>query len=165
MSGGPPGSDRAEQLYRDHGRVLLAYATSLVVHVSLAEDIVQQVFLKLLKGTVAVPIPERPYLLRAVRNTALNHRRDRMREVALENGGHWLEAPPGRGLEAMAIEAAMRELPTEQREVVVLRVWAGMTYEEIGEVMGCSLNTAASRFRYAKERLRATMVPKETDHA
>lgn len=113
-----------------------------------AEDVLHQVFLALLKGRVLVPERPLPYLLRAVRNTALNYQRDRRREVTLPEEGRWLEAPAGMEHEALALESALRRLPAEQREVVTLRTWAGLTFEEVATVVGCPVNTAASRYRY-----------------
>jgi RNA polymerase sigma-70 factor, ECF subfamily len=159
MTGRPLDATAVGRLYAVHGRVLLAYAASLAEDVPLAEDLLHQVFLSLLTGNVTVPEPALPYLLRAVRNTALNLQRTRRREVALSGDERWLEAPPGRNTEAVAIERALRRLPGQQREVVVLRVWAGMTYEEIGRITGCPANTAASRFRYAREHLRTMLAP------
>ena len=51
------------------------------------------------------------------------------------------------------IEQALRKLPAEQREVIVLKFYHGFTFREIGELTGCSPNTAASRYRYATEAL------------
>jgi RNA polymerase sigma-70 factor (ECF subfamily) len=52
------------------------------------------------------------------------------------------------------IERALAALPLEQREVIALKVDAGLTFAEIAEVTGVSPNTAASRYRYALEKLR-----------
>jgi RNA polymerase sigma-70 factor (ECF subfamily) len=49
--------------------------------------------------------------------------------------------------------SALRKLPTEQAEVVVLKIWEGMTFAEIGEVLELSPNTAASRYQYALAKL------------
>ena len=56
--------------------------------------------------------------------------------------------------EAEAVNAALAALPSEQREVVVLHVYDGMTFRRIGEVLGVPLDTAASRYRYAREKLK-----------
>ena len=47
--------------------------------------------------------------------------------------------------------------PTEQREVIVLKVDAGLTFAELAAVLGISANTAASRYRYALEKLRTAL--------
>ena len=59
--------------------------------------------------------------------------------------------------ERQAIEAALRALPAEQREVVHLKVYEAMTFQQIADLLGLSLNTAASRYRYATEKLRQSL--------
>ena len=51
------------------------------------------------------------------------------------------------------IRMALGRLPENQCEVVVLKIWEGMTFAEIAEVLGKSPNTVASRYRYAMEKL------------
>ena len=53
-----------------------------------------------------------------------------------------------------AIEEALDTLPADQREVVILKVWAGLNFPAIALTLGISANTAASRYRYALEKLR-----------
>ncbi|HMM27389.1 MAG: sigma-70 family RNA polymerase sigma factor [Chloroflexota bacterium] len=53
--------------------------------------------------------------------------------------------------------AAMNQLSPKLREAIVLRFYADCTYKEMGEIMGCSLNTARSRLRLAIEKLRANL--------
>jgi RNA polymerase sigma factor (sigma-70 family) len=57
----------------------------------------------------------------------------------------------------MVIDDALKRLPTEQREVVYLKVFEGMTFQEIADRCEISINTAASRYRYAIEALRRTL--------
>jgi RNA polymerase sigma-70 factor (ECF subfamily) len=63
-------------------------------------------------------------------------------------------APDGRLDLAVDLEAGLAELPAEQREVVMLRVWGELTLEETAELLGSSANTVASRYRYALAKLR-----------
>ena len=57
----------------------------------------------------------------------------------------------------------MTQLPADQREVVVLKIWAALTFTQIGEALGIPLNTAASRYRYALARLE-TSLSEEVTH-
>jgi RNA polymerase sigma-70 factor (ECF subfamily) len=57
--------------------------------------------------------------------------------------------------ERLAVQQAMRALPPEQREVVHMKVFEGMTFQEIADTTDEPLNTVASRYRYALEKLRA----------
>ena len=125
-----------------------------------AEDVVHQVFVKLLAG----PAPRddirsaEAYLRRAVRNECYSWLRARHRD-ALEPrhaGGPSLEpVQPTPQEDRVMLEQALRSLPPEQREVVHLKVFEGLTFAQIGDVTGVSSNTAASRYRYAIEKLGA----------
>jgi RNA polymerase sigma-70 factor (ECF subfamily) len=144
--------NQVRRLYEQHGRALLAYACAFLHEPSQAEDVLHQVFLQLLKdGGTEIASPG--YLFRAVRNRVLNQIRDRSREVALGPEAQWLESPSGSTETALALQSALRVLPEEQREVIVLRVWGQMTFEEVAGVVGVSPNTAASRYRYGLEKL------------
>ncbi len=61
--------------------------------------------------------------------------------------------------DAALIEGALRSLPPEQREVLVLRVWGSLTFAEIAATLGESINTVASRHRYALDALRRQLKP------
>lgn len=122
-----------------------------------AEDVLQETFLALLQMAQPPADPER-YCLRSFRNRALNHRRSFWRRILRElESRRWFERRPG---ETAAERAAMRclaELPMPQREVIVLKIWHQHTFEEIGALLGVSPNTAAGRYRYGLEKLRAGM--------
>jgi RNA polymerase sigma-70 factor (ECF subfamily) len=61
------------------------------------------------------------------------------------------------------VRTALDRLPAEQAEVVVLKIWEEMTFQEIGEVLGESANTAASRYRYAITKLTQSLQPFSED--
>jgi RNA polymerase sigma-70 factor (ECF subfamily) len=112
------------------------------------------VFVKLLVKSVITPDDPRSYLYRAVRNATLNVQRSRSRHVELDSEPAWFEGSSGNTGEGLAVEAALKELPNEQRDVIVLRIWGGMTLEEAAAVLEIPANTAASRYRYGLARLR-----------
>ncbi len=62
-----------------------------------------------------------------------------------------------------ALAVALEALPAEQKAVLVLKVWEGLTFAEIAEVLDISANTAASRYRYALDKLRAGLRPLKQD--
>jgi len=146
--------DDARALYERHGRALLAYACALLRDPSAAEDVLHQVFLNVLRGKTVIDGEPLHYLFRAIRNTALNHIRGQSREAELAGDGVWLESPDGSTETSLALQSALRMLPAEQREVVVLKIWGQLTFEEAAAVIGISANTAASRYRYGLEKLR-----------
>jgi len=60
--------------------------------------------------------------------------------------------------EEKLIEAALRKLPPDQREVLHLKVYENKTFRQIEELIGIPLNTAASRYRYAIDKLREILL-------
>jgi RNA polymerase sigma-70 factor (ECF subfamily) len=59
----------------------------------------------------------------------------------------------------LALQSALRELPEEQRAIIVLRVWGQMTIEEAALALDISPNTAASRYRYGLAKLKERLEP------
>ncbi|MFN8095442.1 MAG: sigma-70 family RNA polymerase sigma factor [Vicinamibacteria bacterium] len=143
-----------EQLYRDLGPALLAYARSLLHDTAAAEDALHQVFLKLTSTPGAMPDEPRPYLFKAIRNASFNRMRSDSRYSASRIEPSMFVARDALSDLVPDLERALAELPDEQREVVLLRVWGGLTLAAAAEVTGVSPNTAASRYRYGLARLR-----------
>jgi RNA polymerase sigma-70 factor (ECF subfamily) len=131
---------------------LIAYACSFIPSFASAEDILHQVFARLLRGDIEITGSPVPYLYRAVRNASLNHIRNREREVELDEG--WFDSPSGMEQLGLELQSALQELPEEQREIVLLHVWGQMSFDEAAAALGISANTAASRYRYGLSKLR-----------
>ena len=158
-----PPADWVGGAYDRHGAGLYRYALMLLGDTASAADAVQQVFVALVgRGRGAANIDdEGRYLRRAVRNECFSALRRRRRETAVVADSRPLVEPIDRGcvdpeLRA-AIDEALRTLPSEQREVVHLKVFEGMTFQEIASLAGESINTVASRYRYAMDKLRAQL--------
>jgi RNA polymerase sigma-70 factor, ECF subfamily len=147
------------KLYEQHAPALLLYARSFVPDGAAAEDALHQVFAKLLRGETTVPDAPLAYLYRAVRNAALNARRSRAKDVGLDSQEAWFQHWVDGQESTVALQCAIRELPEEQREAVILRIWAGMTFEEMAESTSVPVNTVASRYRYGLEKLRDRLKP------
>jgi RNA polymerase sigma-70 factor, ECF subfamily len=155
-------SDRLADLYDRFAASLFRYAVMVLADRGAAADAVQQVFLKLAQvwAGQAGEADER-YLRRAVRNQCYSVLRSRRRNIVVAVDAKLLELVEGfdeRPAERLALEQALRELPPGQREVVHLKVWEGMTFQEIAEIAGESINTTASRYRYAMDKLRAILM-------
>jgi RNA polymerase sigma-70 factor (ECF subfamily) len=154
-------AEEVRVLYDKHGPALVAYACSFVADAAAAEDVVHEVFLRLLSAEIRTPDVPVAYVYRAVRNAALNARRSGQRNVQLDANNSVFERRDGNREAALALQHALAELPEEQREVVVMRVWSGMTLEEVAAATAAPLNTVASRYRYALEKLRERLRPYE----
>jgi len=133
---------------------LILYGRALGLGHGEAEDVLQETFLALLQ-MAEPPAKARHYCVRSFRNRALNHRRTLWRRLTREwESLRWFEQDAD---ETPAERVAMRclaELPVEQREVIVLKVWHGCTFEEIGGLLEISPNTAAGRYRYGLQKLK-----------
>jgi RNA polymerase sigma-70 factor (ECF subfamily) len=140
-------------LYREHAPALRLYARQWPEG---DEDCVQEAFVKLAQQS---PAPQRvlPWLYRVVRNAALNAGRRRVRRRRRETRASvseaWFASADDRidGREATQLLA---ELPLEQREVVVARIWGGLNFEDIASVAGCSVPTAHRRYHAGLSALR-----------
>ena len=140
-------------LYRDHAPALRLYARQWG---SSGEDLVQNAFVRLAQQN---PPPSQvlPWLYRVVRNEALAaHRaagRRRKREEGASSPEGWFGAVGDR-LETDEAARLLAELPLELREVIVARLWGGLTFEDIARLVGCSLPTAHRRYQTGLARLR-----------
>ncbi len=126
-----------------------------------AEDVVQEVFLRLMQQTVRVE-HVKGWLYRAVRNLALNRvraagRRRRREETVAADVPGWFLPDPGRDIDARQAELSMASLPADEREIVLLRIWGGLTLEQIGSVMELSEATVFRKHRDALGRIRKEM--------
>jgi RNA polymerase sigma-70 factor (ECF subfamily) len=142
------------RLYDSHGAALYRYAAVLLADGAAGEDAVQQVFAALVRRPVRME-DEHRYLRRAVRNACYSMLRRRRGDPAA--GRPLLEPVAQNGVspdERLALERALRALPPDQREVVHLHVYEGLTFREVADTLDASINTVAARYRYALARLR-----------
>jgi len=149
------------RLYDEHAAAVYRLLLAMLGSPEDAQDALSEVFLKTSRlGPKRIRNP-RAYLLAAARHHAISMLRQRRREISVnpsdvrffDTGG----LDPERVILAGRIEAALRELPPEQREVVVLKVYEGLTFAEIAAITHTRANTVASRYRYAVERLRRAL--------
>jgi RNA polymerase sigma-70 factor (ECF subfamily) len=147
-------ADDFTRLMRTHAPPLMLYARQWC---AAPEDVVQEAFLKL----VALRPPPRepvPWLYKVVRHAALDAgktaRRRAKRESAVARPVRWFVETEVDGLDAEAAVAALRRLEGEQREVIVARLWGGLSFEQIAEVAGCSASTAFRRYGAGLDALR-----------
>ena len=153
-----------EELYDSKAGALLLYGRALGLSHSEAEDVAQETFIALLKLSTRPEEPEH-YLYRAFRNRALNYKRTLWRRVKREfEALQWFEQKSD---EERLVREAMRclqNLPPEQREVIVLKLWSEYTFEQIARLLEMSPNTVAGRYRYGIEKLRLCLKGKNNEH-
>ncbi len=145
------------RLFDEQAAQLILYGRALGLSHGEAEDVLQETFLALLRLETP-PAKAQHYCVRAFRNRALNYRRSLWRRLTREwESLRWFDRNPD---ETPAERAAMRclaELPVEQREAIVLKIWHGCTFEEIGGLLDISPNTAAGRYRYGIQKIKAKL--------
>ena len=149
--------DWREALYEAKAADLILYGRALGLGHAEAEDVLQETFVAMLEREQP-PAKAEHYCVRTYRNRARNYRRSLWRRLTRELESHrWFEKSES---ETPAERAAMRclaELPVEQREVIVLKIWHRYTFEEIGELLDLSPNTAAGRYRYGLQKIKVRL--------
>jgi RNA polymerase sigma-70 factor (ECF subfamily) len=160
LAGLAAGRDEAfAALYARDGAALFRAALAVVGSRADAEDAVQEVFVGLARGRAGLAAVGnlRAYLFTALRHAAaktIARRRADRRAPLPDLAG--VPAPEPRS-PAAGLERALAGLPSARREVIALKIDAGLTFREIAAVLGVSPNTAASRYRYALAELRAAL--------
>jgi RNA polymerase sigma-70 factor (ECF subfamily) len=146
-----------EGLYRAKASELILYGRALGLSHAEAEDVLHETFVALMARAEPPELPEH-YCVRSFRNRALNYRRGLWRRLARElESKRWFEHTPGESPAEGEAMGALARLPQDQREAIVLKIWHEHTFEEIGELLGVSPNTAAGRYRYGLQKLRASL--------
>ncbi|MDP0489799.1 MAG: sigma-70 family RNA polymerase sigma factor [Verrucomicrobiota bacterium JB023] len=157
-----PGKAWKEWLSADGGKLLM-YAKQRTGSLEEAEDVLQDSLIRLWgyqeeRGNVPPDLPLAFSVVRLVamdagRKTGRRHKRDQKVIQFHDYDEHWLDPSLEEDEEAEMLRTAVENLSDKLREVVTLKVWSGLTFAEIAQVLKISHNTAASRYRYAVELL------------
>jgi len=141
-----------------HGPALLLFARQWSISMADAEDALQNGFLKFWK-TRRRARNELAWLYACVRSAAMDLGRSDRRRIARQSQAAAGEetmfdsSSADRAEREALIESALRQLPGDQREVVVMKIWGNLTFAQIAGAVNISPNTAASRYRYAMAKL------------
>jgi RNA polymerase sigma-70 factor (ECF subfamily) len=155
----PPNQDEWRRWIADHAPKLLLFARQSARSEADAQDLLQEAVLECWQRT-AGRTPPLPLLVATIRRRAIDlarredRRLNREQVVAVEDTQPWFDTSVEQREFSRMIQAAMADLPPEQREVITLKIWGGMTFAEIGQALGIPANTAASRYRYGLSELR-----------
>jgi RNA polymerase sigma-70 factor (ECF subfamily) len=163
----PAGPD-LQQLYDEHAQALFAFLMNFTRDEDDTRDVLQEIFIKLARQPAPLSGARdvRAFLLRLAHNSAVDllRRRGARGKYHEQFGADRLSAfapadhPDERAFRE-ALSAAFGELPEEQRAVVHLKLWENLTFEQIAETLEVPPNTAASRYRYGVDKLRARLRP------
>ena len=146
-----------EEIYNDLKVPVMTVAVRIIGDRHAAEDILQEVFVKLYKTPPDPQIKKpRAYIFRMARNLAIDGIRQRQ-TLSLEDYEDTLQCndtdPAGR----LDIEAAMTALPSEQRQVVSLHLNGGLKFREIAQITDTPLGTVLWRYQKAIKRLQSLL--------
>jgi RNA polymerase sigma-70 factor, ECF subfamily len=154
-------SQAFDLLYDRFASRLFAAAMRMLGRREDAEDVVQDVFMSMVRSRRQLGrVDDLPaYLFAVLRHAAARQvvRRSRQpvaTEVAEEAAATAVEQDHVRGEE---LRLAVAALPPKQREVIAMKTDGELTFAQIGQVLGISPNTVASRYRYALEKLRSAL--------
>jgi RNA polymerase sigma-70 factor, ECF subfamily len=143
-----------ERLYESKAAELVLYGRALGLSHAEAEDVLQETFLALMQRAEPPLRPEH-YCVRSFRNRAFNYRRSLWRRLTRElESERWFEPAAGESPVERAAMRCLADLPVEQREVIVLKIWHGFTFEEIADLLDGSPNTIAGRYRYGLQKIK-----------
>ncbi|MEY4460157.1 MAG: hypothetical protein RL429_146 [Bacteroidota bacterium] len=165
------GDERAfEALMRRHGDAVFAAILAKVKDHAVADDLVQEVWIKFIHTLKAGDYTEAgkfaAWIHRVARNATMDYFR-RQQRSPLAHYDHFESATDGVADEALNVEEravaaqwmqdaheAVQRLPADQKLVLELRLHAGLSFKEIAEETGVGINTALGRMRYAVANLR-----------
>ena len=159
-----------EVLIKRHKQRLYSFIYSKVLNRDIAEDVFQDTFIKVIrtlkKGNYNEEGKFLPWVMRIAHNLVIDHFRKTNRMVTFKNtdefdifsviGDGNLNAEKKMIQEQIHtdVRALIKELPEEQKEVLIMRMYRDMSFKEISENTGVSINTALGRMRYALMNMR-----------
>lgn len=166
-----------EELVRRHKSKIYTSIYLLVKDSYLAEDIFQDVFIKVIKTLKAGRYNEEgkflPWVIRIAHNLVIDHfRKEKRTPVVTTTEGFDIfevlkfydESAEDRLIRDQThrdLRELIHHLPTEQKEVLIMRHYGDLSFKEIADITGVSINTALGRMRYALSNLRKMMLTKE----
>jgi RNA polymerase sigma-70 factor (ECF subfamily) len=157
-----------EQLYDEHAQALFAFLLNFTRSKEDTREVLQEVFVKIAgkPTTLGSARDVRAFLIRLAHNAAIDLMRRRgtsdkhHERFQAEQGSQFAPtADPDVAAFRLELTGALSRLPPEQRAVVQLKLWEGLTFEQIALILNIPANTACSRYRYGIDKLRSLLRP------
>ena len=151
---GPIGPEILAKLFDENARSLRLYACQWCTGAD-ADDLVQDAFVKLSRQR-DLPDQVAAWLYRVVRNEVISLARSRKRRYSRESRAasseSWFSTADDQ-LDAQGATRMLEELDQDCREVIVAKLWGGLSFAQIARLQGCSLTTAHRRYQDGLTRL------------
>lgn len=163
-------SDQWKSWLNEHSGRLMLFARQQTRSEADAEDVLQMALVKTWKTHRGAP--DKQVVSLAYTNIkrcaidlarSIDRRRKREDEASLDQGEmvSWFQLPEDDT--SRALQVAMSKIPEKFREVITLKIWGEQTFDQIGETLQISANTAASRYRYGMEALRRCLTKEKLE--
>jgi RNA polymerase sigma factor (sigma-70 family) len=163
-----------EHIIQRHKNKVFAYISLYIRDQALAEDIFQDTFLKVIQSVKTGKYSDNgkflSWVMRIAHNLIIDHFRRIKQMNTISNDNYESDLFNSRSFAEDSVEDNMikqqihkdirkmiSSLPDDQREVVILRHYSGLSFKEIADITGVSINTALGRMRYALINMRKIM--------
>jgi RNA polymerase sigma-70 factor (ECF subfamily) len=140
-----------------NGQRFLLFARAQTRSEADAHDVLQDALVESWKRHGQDAPPADALVFATIRRRAIDLGRRTDRRLRREEQVEWFEATESDTNIDAELAEAVKALPPIFREVVILKVWSGLTFQQIAETLEIPMNTAASRYRYALEHLRVAL--------
>jgi RNA polymerase sigma-70 factor (ECF subfamily) len=163
----------ADTIGLEHLDGLYRYALFLTRSHETAEDVVQETYLRAIQAIERLQPDSnlKSWLFKILRNVCLNHLRNSQHTpqvLGIDLDNHVVEGLMDaydiyvRKLEAEQVRAAIQKLPKDLREIILLREYEELLYQDIANVMSCPIGTVMSRLARARAKLRELLFTQVT---
>ena len=164
---------RWADFFDDHHPRLTAYALALTGNLHDARDLIQDVMVRLVEQRTTAR-DEVPFVMRCLRNLAIDRRRVRqarpahlgVHDLAVCDDAAFIDTGRGdshRRESAERVKQALETLSADRREVIVLKIYANLTFREIAAILGRPIGTVTSTYARGLDELR-TIHSRELKH-
>jgi RNA polymerase sigma-70 factor, ECF subfamily len=158
--------DQLEKWIEMHGSRLFLYAQQQTGSYADAQDVYQEALIKVIRsaqsnGEPLIPPIGRVFL--AIKHGAIDlHRSRSVREnregrFEMQTASEWFVEEIENNEKHQYLQSVVRNLPQDQQEVLVLKIWGTLTFKTISEILGVPLNTVTSRYRYALDKIKSSL--------
>ena len=164
-----PQTPNWREVLEEHGSRFQMYARQQARNDADAQDILQEALVKAWRASGAADRLEVGFVYTYIRRVAIDWGRSQSRRINREQRSIkdsiwsgptptvWFERTLETDERHRQVETAMQDLPVEQQEVLVLKIWGGLTFDAIARTLEASPNTVASRYRYGLQNLKRTL--------